>query len=149
MGGAQNVFGVAAGDGQFWSSSGAVGGAECSTGAGEAGAGEGVAAATSPLGERGIGWWPAGYVVRPARVSVAGRSRACWEVPADAGLEDGADPDVPCPRAGAKKNRALSLRTGECDPPLPSARRSVWTVVGPAARRFTRDAIGSADPERT
>ena len=51
-----------------------------------------------------------------------------------------------------KKNRALSVRTGECDLGVTERRCSVpacRTVVGKAARRFIRDAIGSADLERT
>jgi hypothetical protein len=51
-----------------------------------------------------------------------------------------------------KKNRALSVRTGECDLVVTERRCSVpacRAVVGKAARRFIRDAIGSADLERT
>jgi hypothetical protein len=35
--------------------------------------------------------------------------------PAHAGLQDVADPGVPSRTGWAKKNRALSVRTGECD----------------------------------
>ena len=111
MGGAQNAFGVAAGDGSVLVVGGGVGVAECSAGAAEAGEGDGVAAA------------------RTSRI------RTC--------CAHGPDP---------KKNRALSVRTGECDLAVTERRCSVparRTVVGKAARRFTRDAIGSADLERT
>jgi hypothetical protein len=112
VGGAQNAFGVAAGEGSVLVVVEGVGVAECSTGAAEAG----------------------------------GRRRS-------SGRQGVADPDVLCPRAGSKeKTRALSVRTGECDLAVTERRCSVparRTVVGKAARRFTRDVIGSADLQRT